>query len=107
YLLVFSVSDHLVLLSFPTRRSSDLGGIGAAVEFLRRGMRRYIDQNFSHDNGALLKALVVGDMGGISKELPPMSPTTSAFKRAPLDRKSTRLNSSHVAKSYAVFCSKK
>jgi competence protein ComEC len=45
------------------------GGIGAAVEFLRRGMRRYIDQNFSHDNGALLKALVVGDMGGISKEL--------------------------------------
>src|SRR5439155_18530145 len=25
----------------------------------------------------------------------------------PLDRKSTRLNSSHVARSYAVFCSKK
>src|SRR5690625_6588824 len=27
--------------------------------------------------------------------------------RAPLDRKSTRLNSSHVAISYAVFCLKK
>src|SRR5690625_5505640 len=26
---------------------------------------------------------------------------------APLDRKSTRLNSSHVANSYAVFCLKK
>src|SRR5207253_8118721 len=26
---------------------------------------------------------------------------------APIDRKSTRLNSSHVATSYAVFCSKK
>src|SRR5690625_6498817 len=27
--------------------------------------------------------------------------------RTPLDRKSTRLNSSHVASSYAVFCLKK
>src|SRR5437660_5862347 len=32
----------------------------------------------------------------------------SAHKsKAPLDRKSTRLNSSHVAISYAVFCLKK
>src|SRR5437660_12454845 len=29
------------------------------------------------------------------------------FKRVVLDRKSTRLNSSHVAISYAVFCLKK
>src|SRR5439155_27377818 len=29
------------------------------------------------------------------------------FPRHPLDRKSTRLNSSHVAISYAVFCLKK
>jgi competence protein ComEC len=44
-------------------------GALAAIESLRRNMRSYIDQNFSHDNGALLKALVVGDMGGISKEI--------------------------------------
>src|SRR5439155_19924452 len=30
-----------------------------------------------------------------------------AFEQATLDRKSTRLNSSHVAISYAVFCLKK
>src|SRR5439155_24522695 len=30
-----------------------------------------------------------------------------ADRRHPLDRKSTRLNSSHVASSYAVFCLKK
>src|SRR5437870_7470951 len=33
-------------------------------------------------------------------------PTRDAIKQA-LDRKSTRLNSSHVAISYAVFCLKK
>src|SRR5579871_6950890 len=33
------------------------------------------------------------------------SPTTSPWRRA--DRKSTRLNSSHVESSYAVFCLKK
>src|SRR5436305_11223097 len=31
----------------------------------------------------------------------------SALRRAPVDRKSTRLNSSHVRISYAVFCLKK
>ena len=39
------------------------------VEDLRREIRRYIDRNFSQDNGALIKALVVGDMGGITKEM--------------------------------------
>jgi len=38
------------------------------IESLRREIRRFIDGHFSKDNGALLKALVVGDMGGISKE---------------------------------------
>src|SRR5690606_39619044 len=32
---------------------------------------------------------------------------TVVFKSQPLDRKSTRLNSSHVKISYAVFCLKK
>src|SRR5436309_11056552 len=34
-------------------------------------------------------------------------PDPRSFLRAPLDRKSTRLNSSHVKISYAVFCLKK
>src|SRR5215208_3580805 len=33
--------------------------------------------------------------------------TTGAWSSSPPDRKSTRLNSSHVAISYAVFCLKK
>src|SRR5207253_3633753 len=33
--------------------------------------------------------------------------TVETFKRLVSDRKSTRLNSSHVATSYAVFCWKK
>src|SRR5690625_6702673 len=33
--------------------------------------------------------------------------TLFVSRRIPLDRKSTRLNSSHVAISYAVFCLKK
>src|SRR5690554_6996441 len=35
------------------------------------------------------------------------SPMVGTFYRAPRDRKSTRLNSSHVRISYAVFCLKK
>src|SRR5437660_5479725 len=43
-------------------------------------------------------------------EQPPRSPCTRATASGcsrPSDRKSTRLNSSHVAISYAVFCLKK
>ncbi len=43
-------------------------GFGNAVESLRRGIRRFIERNFSHDGGALMKALVVGDMGEIPKQ---------------------------------------
>ncbi len=43
-------------------------GFGNTVESLRREIRRFIERNFSHDGGALMKALVVGDMGGIPKE---------------------------------------
>ena len=46
------------------------------IENLRRQIRRFIDGRFSEGNGALLKALVVGDMGGISKE------TRAAFTAA-------------------------
>ncbi|HET8564189.1 MAG TPA: DNA internalization-related competence protein ComEC/Rec2, partial [Candidatus Binatia bacterium] len=43
------------------------GMVWGLVEHLRREIRRFIDGNFSPDNGALMKALVVGDMGSISK----------------------------------------
>ena len=43
--------------------------IRGAVETLRREIRRYIGQSLSRDNGPLVKALTVGDMGEISKEM--------------------------------------
>lgn len=44
------------------------GAARAFIEGLRRQIRHFIERNFSQTNGALIKALVVGDMGGISKE---------------------------------------
>ena len=48
------------------RRPDRLRG---AIESLRRDIRHYIDQHVSSDNGALMKALVVGDMGTVTKEM--------------------------------------
>jgi competence protein ComEC len=46
------------------------------IEDLRRQIRVYLDRSLAPDNGALMKALVVGDMGRISKE------TRNAFTAA-------------------------
>lgn len=46
------------------------------IEDIRRQIRAYLDRSLAPDNGALMKALVVGDMGRISKE------TRSAFTAA-------------------------
>src|SRR5690606_41655787 len=76
------------LHSFPTRRSSDLNRFG------RTGSRPLFPCRISQ---LRVKAGV-------------MRPPTSAIKSrisAKPDRKSTRLNSSHVKISYAVFCLKK
>ena len=45
------------------------GAIRGRIEDIRRTIRRYIDAKFSPDGGALMKALTVGEMGGISKEV--------------------------------------
>ncbi|MBI3000180.1 MAG: DNA internalization-related competence protein ComEC/Rec2 [Deltaproteobacteria bacterium] len=42
-------------------------GLWNTMEHFRREIRRFMERSFSQDNGALMKALVVGDMGGISK----------------------------------------
>src|SRR5690349_24390991 len=102
---MYSLDDYVVLLqsrvfflhcsgelrdlhSFPTRRSSDLGpGMLAAlcVAFLVNMTA------FPLTNGLL---------PFIAREI-------FHTDQAGLDRKSTRLNSSHVEISYAVFCLKK
>src|SRR5690606_40109569 len=87
------------LCSSPTRRSSDLDG--AARDFGARpredeadgrGLpRREGHRGRDHGPGVLQRLAAPGDEG----------------RRAHRDRKSTRLNSSHVKIAYAVFCLKK
>src|SRR5439155_27283635 len=86
------------LPSFPTRRSSDLqdeivGGscLGGAQRELAR------DQ-------PVLGRL---DLGAGGAEMAREQPAREVETAENGDRKSTRLNSSHVAISYAVFCLKK
>src|SRR5690606_41651037 len=97
---------HLVLPSLPTRRSSDLQEVRhviqhyevsvlSAIRVLRISLKydertpRYIPFCWRNEH-----ELGDGERdGGNEQQEPP-----------PTDRKSTRLNSSHVKISYAVFC---
>src|SRR5204862_6425403 len=95
------------LHSFPTRRSSDLRVGGTKVVCLTRIMEQVIELAFtsactdefpiSRENRAL----------GSRKEFPVQRLIGRVRKGFAEDRKSTRLNSSHVEISYAVFCLKK
>src|SRR5207253_5617747 len=98
-------APHPDLHSFPTRRSSDL-----LLEVMRHGIlcqERRLDLNLGADPFTLRMRCV----SRVVASLP--TPQASAERRTfnlvelPEDRKSTRLNSSHVAISYAVFCLKK
>src|SRR5690606_41840177 len=87
------------LLSFPTRRSSDLftrdlrGGRGGGIVDRRRRPAA------GGAAGAHRRALWTGE--------DVVSDALLDIAGIRVDRKSTRLNSSHVKISYAVFCLKK
>src|SRR5690625_7035018 len=85
--------DHRFLLSFPTRRSSDLYAWAQA--------------RYPHlpAKAQAVKAILDGAKLGFEQGLP--NERSIFLELVQSDRKSTRLNSSHVAKSYAVFCLKK
>src|SRR5690625_5749201 len=79
--------------SFPTRRSSDLGA--GLITNIGHGFQRYLIS-----------------IGKIYIKIPEIFNAAfvfirKAYHQVKADRKSTRLNSSHVAISYAVFCLKK
>src|SRR5439155_23350383 len=104
HLLFNCYSDRRAIHSFPTRRSSDLFAAGE--------LDATVDRHPGGNPGPLRP-------GGAAPAPDPSRAPGEATRdsRAPLlqdgilqsdgDRKSTRLNSSHVAISYAVFCLKK
>src|SRR5207253_10236746 len=89
----YPYAAHPDLHSFPTRRSSDL-----AEERVRRAVDRHrrVDPTEPAVVAGQLEPLLLLDERELVREV-----------AVDLDRKSTRLNSSHVAISYAVFCLKK
>src|SRR5690606_41016275 len=92
------------LHSFPTRRSSDLGidthviktGLG------QLGISRLVSKGEIIQGEVVQTAGDAGAVGGLAA-----AAGTDVEAERLQDRKSTRLNSSHVKISYAVFCLKK
>src|SRR5207253_9541909 len=102
-----SPPDHRARHSFPTRRSSDLKLIVSRA----RKVQRFFSQPF----------FVAAQFTGLEGKYVKLEDTIKGFREivegkhddlpeqafymvGTIDRKSTRLNSSHVAISYAVFC---
>src|SRR5699024_12702352 len=83
-----SVDPHPVQRSFPTRRSSDLRLDSSDEDVLAAAKAAQVDH--------FVRTLPEGYDTVLNEE-------ASNIR----DRKSTRLNSSHVSISYAVFCLKK
>src|SRR5436309_13359089 len=78
------------LHSFPTRRSSDL-----VVIIFSGPAKRAVLQNM-HEIQDIIRQFTGARLSAVERHVD-----------IPGDRKSTRLNSSHVKISYAVFCLKK
>src|SRR5699024_12110695 len=98
---ITSPDGHSGLHAFPTRRSSDL------LKTLRTD---YIDLYFYHrDNEDIPAGEQIEIMENFRREgkIRYYGCSNWSTERMKEDRKSTRLNSSHVSISYAVFCLKK
>src|SRR5690606_41445091 len=100
--LFYFFSAHLDLHSFPTRRSSDLAraaidAAGGEVLLTARSEGFFIGRPDLEETVRRLQAFA--EAGADCLYAPGI--------RSEQDRKSTRLNSSHVKISYAVFCLKK
>src|SRR5699024_12271244 len=88
-----------IYLSFPTRRSSDL----ILTDLARLGLTHFDDLSFTTDAStpSFIKKGLINIC--IEEAIIHGVPLEEAYR---IDRKCTRLNSSHVSISYAVFCLK-
>src|SRR5438105_10303765 len=98
--LILWIAHHLDLHSFPTRRSSDLQLCGVLARAFRPAV--VLEEEAEPPRSASVAAVAVRTETAMRTcgGRPP-------FDQAFVDRKSTRLNSSHEWISYAVFCLKK
>src|SRR5690606_39472287 len=98
---------HLALNAFPTRRSSDLDykakQLSCAGKAIKEGEVITIDGSTGEvfiGTVPTIQPELTGDFGTLME-------WADAIRKLRVDRKSTRLNSSHVKIAYAVFCLKK
>src|SRR5690606_40149996 len=98
-LYVYGVHRHLH--SFPTRRSSDLAAAARADQRGRAPGRGVEGDVLQHRRPGLVAE------GDVLEADVALQRADRGLRVVALDRKSTRLNSSHVKISYAVFCLKK
>src|SRR5207249_9908501 len=102
-LCLYCTLSHRHLHSFPTRRSSDLdpGGTSNCTRYLLVPV--IAPGSGRSGSGIVPVPLAATWPSRVSRT----TKTMSAASCCESDRKSTRLNSSHVSISYAVFCLKK
>src|SRR5207302_7823666 len=93
---LYSPPHHSPPPSFPTRRSSDLAGKFLDTERIGPVIRH---------RTKVIEPIGVGHRAEVARVLADLFVVTMQVAKE--DRKSTRLNSSHVKISYAVFCLKK
>src|SRR5205807_9326204 len=91
-------APHLSLHSFPTRRSSDLFSWSPDEKWFAIRAR---------NPGRVWRIYLIPSQGGEAEPLMPGENEHGVPTWHERDRKSTRLNSSHLVISYAVFCLKK
>src|SRR5690606_41986782 len=105
--LFFSLPYFIVQLFFPTRRSSDLKE-EYTIEFDDRCDVVFVGERWMPIIAERMARFYVSYMYPNESDFPDHHKKFMAWPLADVneDRKSTRLNSSHVKSSYAVFCLK-
>src|SRR5699024_11970866 len=101
-LLVSRSAHHPDPHSFPTRRSSDLLALTLSPFLSYSNNYIYLNPTPTYYQGLQVFQYTQNSVLRRGGEL-----MLSYYISSSLDRKSTRLNSSHVSISYAVFCLKK
>src|SRR5207249_10065354 len=92
------------LHSFPTRRSSDLSVAVAVLILVQRRVRQTVEQLVKDFQPDVVGLSVMTFQRETARKIIAL---VRKLRPSARDRKSTRLNSSHVSISYAVFCLKK